>query len=111
MDQIAHRQRIVLQYFELRIALNKANGLRDQMTDLEFELRSSSSEEYIIIKSSGAHHGLRIGTKMNDQYWFANDHSKYEELFKYLVEGVNTLNDTNNLKETLTIWLFRLRVI
>lgn len=111
MDQNAYRQRIVLQYFELRIALNKANGLRDDKTHLEFELKSDDDEEYVIIKSSGAHHGLRIGTKIHTKYWRANDHFKYEELFKYLVEGVNNFNDTNNLTEKLTILLFRLWVI
>ena len=111
MDQIAHRQRIVLQYFELRIELNRANGLRDDKTHLEFELRSDDDEEYIIIKSSGAHHGLRIGTKDSSKYWRVYDNSRYNELFKYLIEGVNTLNDMNNLAQKLTIWLFRLWVI
>lgn len=40
MDQINNRQQLAHQYFQIRIALNQANRLRDDKTDLEFELRS-----------------------------------------------------------------------
>ncbi len=58
MDQIEQRQQLILQYFELRIALNKANGLRDDKSDFEFELISDHDDDYFIIKSSCAYHGL-----------------------------------------------------
>jgi aromatic ring-cleaving dioxygenase len=111
MDQNAYRQSIVLQYFELRIALNKANGLKDDKTHLEFELRSDDDEGYVIIKSSGAHHGLRIATHTKRKYWMAFQDSKYSELNKYLSLGIKSISDPAQINEKLTIWLFKLWVV
>ncbi len=113
MDQIAHRHQIVLQYFELRIALNKANGLRDDKTHLEFEMRSDNDEEYVIIKSSGAHHGLRIACrdKANHNAWHKFQNESYKDLFNYIILGLRTIHETESLNTQLTIWLFRLWVI
>ena len=111
MDQIEQRQRLILQYFEIRIALNKANGLRDHKTHLEFELRSDHETEYVIIKSSGAHHGLRIATKTNRKYWMAYQDNKYEELNKYLTLGIKNISSLDQVNEKLTIWLFKLWVV
>lgn len=113
MDQIAHRQRLVLQYFELRIALNKANGLRDDKTHLEFELRSDNDEDFIIIKSSGAHHGLRVAyrNKVNHNAWHRFENESYKDFFQYIILGLRTIRETESINTKLTLWLFRLWVI
>ncbi len=113
MDQNAYRQRIVLQYFELRIALNKANGLRDDKTHLEFELKSDDDEEYVIIKSSGAHHGLRFAyrKKTTQNLWKKVENENFDDFFLYLLIGLRSVRETDSLNTQLTIWLFRLWMV
>ncbi len=111
MDQIQNRQQLALQYFEIRIALNKANGLRNDKTHLEFELRSTDDEDFVIIKSSGAHNGLRIASKFKNRLWEVNLNSKFIELFIYFVDRIKNLRPNENINEELTIWLFRLWIV
>ncbi len=111
MDQISNRQQLAHQYFEIRIALNKANGTRDAYTDLEFELRSNEDEEFVIIKSSGAHHGLRVAFKCTQRIWETNLNSPFSDLFMYLFERIENLNPDENINTELTVWLRRLWII
>ena len=113
MDQINNRQQLAHQYFEIRIALNKANGSKNDKTDLEFELRSNGVEEFVIIKSSGAHHGLRVATKtskLNSQ-WITIEHPQFNELFIYLLIKIKVMKNFDQLNGELTVWLFRLWMI
>ena len=109
MDQINNRHLMVSQYFGIRIALNRANGLKNLDTELEFELRTSDSDEsYIIIKSNQAKHGLRICHKNQSGHWQPNYMPEYCELSNYLTAGAASIK--NNVNSELTIWLRRLWV-
>jgi hypothetical protein len=39
------------QYFELRIALNKSNKVKDLTSELEFEIRENEDMFFVIIKA------------------------------------------------------------
>ena len=54
------RIQVSQQYFELRNELNRANKTKNKKTELEFVLCDDEEEYYIIIKSTGAEHGLRV---------------------------------------------------
>ncbi len=113
MDQINNRQQLAHQYFQIRIALNQANRLRDDKTDLKFELRSNEDEQFVIIKSSGAYHGLRVANKNTrlSSAWIPINHPKFSELFIYLLIKIKTINNFKDINSELTVWLFKLWMI
>lgn len=100
------------QYFELRRLLNHSNKQRDLQTELEFELRESELEFFIIIKSTGATHGLRLAQKAKGgPYWALTSSERFEDFFKYMFLRIFNLSESEpNLNNELAGWLTRLWV-
>lgn len=100
------------QYFEIRNELNRGNKTKNLKTELEFEIRQNSDEYYIIIKSSGAEHGLRLAYKRKKTVnrWLPLDNELYKDFYNYMFLKINNLNqnDVLNINDTLTSWLLRL---
>lgn len=99
------------QYFELRNELNLSNKTKNLKTDLEFEIRDNKDQQFIIIKSTGAEHGLRVATyQKREKRWFLFNDERYSEFYKYLYIKIQNLNETdfNNINTQLTSWLYRL---
>jgi hypothetical protein len=102
------------QYFELRIALNKSNKVKDLKSELEFELRENNEEFFIIIRSSQAEHGLRIARYVkNHSGWMIYKNHIYQEFYNYMFKKIFLLKPVNNLNinNELTGWLLRLWII
>lgn len=114
MNSELNRTAVGLQYFELRIALNRANRIKNLSTTLEFELRENDSEHFIIIKSTSAENGLCVAIrKTNRKFWELSKIEIYEEFYEYLFYKIRTLTpgDDMNINFILTDWLSRLWVI
>ena len=67
------------QYFELRNELNRANKTKNQKTELEFMLCQDEEEYFVIIRSTGAEHGLRLAymLKVANQRWILFENEMY----------------------------------
>lgn len=100
------------QYFELRNELNRANKTKNQKTALEFLLCQNEEEYFIIIRSTGAEHGLRIAYmhKVALHRWILFENEMYIAFFKYMFLEVSrlSLEDKKNINIKLTNWLVRL---
>ena len=99
------------QYFELRNELNRANKTKNQKTELEFVLCQDEEEYYIIIKSTGAKHGLRIaGRFKHEVFWHLFENEQFMDFYKYMFLKICRLipGDDNNLNEILASWLLSL---
>ncbi len=99
------------QYFEIRNELNRANRIKNLKTELEFEMREGDDEYFIIIKSTGAEHGLRLAfRKKNAALWLRYENELYPDFYKYMFLKISRLNPNNkiNINDTLTSWLLRL---
>ncbi len=102
------------QYFEIRIALNKSNKVKDLTSELEFELRENQEEFFIIIRSTQAEHGLRITTYLKQENeWSIHPNEKYQHFYNYMFKRIFLLNPIEGPKiiSDLTDWLYRLWVI
>lgn len=100
------------QYFELRKLLNQANPLKNQVTELEFELREEEKEFSIIIKSSGAKNGLRTAYyKKQTAQWYVYQNEKFQYFYDYLFTNIKNQKNLNNVVTQLTGWLSRLWII
>lgn len=99
------------QYFELRNELNRANKTKNQKTELEFVIRENDDEHFIVIKSTGAKHGLRLSFRYKKEpFWTPFENETYEVFYKYMFLKISILtsNDDLNINLTLTNWLIRL---
>ena len=114
MNSESTRNQTSQQYFELRNELNRANRTENLKSELEFEIRESEGEYFIIIKSTGAEHGLRLATyKKLRKRWDLFDNEKYSDLYKYLFLKIKLLNTTDfeKVNAQLTSWILGLWVI
>lgn len=100
------------QYFELRNELNRSNKSKNQKTDLEFLIRQNEDEDFIVIKSTEAMHGLRIVFRLKNATgrWFLSDNETYQDFYKYMFIKISQLNQTDELSinNILRTWLFQL---
>jgi len=112
MNSESTRTQASQQYFELRNKLNQANRTKNLKTELEFVLRENDEEYFIILKSTGAEHGLRIAfkTKMTSARWFLVENEIYNDFLKYMYLKISCLNpnDELSLNQVLAGWLLRL---
>lgn len=93
MNSESNRTPSSQQYFEIRNELNRANRTKNLKTELEFEMRESADEHFIVIKSTGAEHGLRIAIYLKlEKRWFLFNDERYTEFFKYLYIKIQDLN-------------------
>jgi hypothetical protein len=102
------------QYFELRIALNKSNKVKDLTSELEFVLRENDEEFFVIIKASQAEHGLQIASYLKKRtYWTMNANISYQDFYKYMFKKIYLININTNrdIDSELASWLSRLWVI
>lgn len=100
------------QYFEFRNELNRANKSKNQKTDLEFLIRQNENEDFIVIKSTEAMHGLRIAFRLKNATgrWFLSDNETYQDFYKYMFIKISQLHQANelNINDILRTWLFQL---
>lgn len=114
MTSDANRIDITKQYFELRNSLNQANRIKNISTELEFELREDEDEYFIVIKSTGAEHGLRLAfRRKNYDFWNMHKNIIYEDFYKYVFIKIQALKPDNDfyINFILTNWLAGLWVI
>lgn len=114
MNSELNRMAASQQYFELRIALNRANRIKNLKTELEFEIRENEEEYFVIIKSTAAEHGFRIATyKKEKNEWTLFDNENYADFFKYMYEKIFLLtpSSADNFSTDLASWLSRLWII
>lgn len=97
------------QYFELRNELNRANKSKNQKTELEFVLCQNEEEYFIIIRSTGAKHGLRMAYihKVALHRWILFENEKYNAFYKFMFSKISTLSleDDKDTNTILTNWL------
>lgn len=106
-----NRTQVSQQYFEIRNELNRSNRIENMKTELEFEIRENEVEWFIIIKSTGAKHGIRLATyKKIRNRWVLFHNEKYNEFYKYLFLKIKLLSadDYKKINSLLTSWLQRL---
>jgi len=114
MTSDTNRIEVTKQYFELRNSLNQANRIKNISTELEFELRENDEEHFIILKSTGAEHGLRLAFRnKNDDFWKMDKNEIYEDFYRHIFVKIQTLKPDNDFEINfiLTNWLARLWVI
>lgn len=77
-------------------------------------LCEDEEEYYIIIKSTGAKHGLRVAYmhKVANQRWILFENEMYNDFYKYMFLKISSfsLDDEKNTNIVLTNWLIRLWV-
>lgn len=94
--------------------MNCANKIKNLVTELEFELRENDEEYFIIIRSSGAQHGLRLAFSYKDQHqWTLFENEIYTDFYKYMFKKIITLDIQNKqcINTVLTDWLLRLWIV
>ena len=99
------------QYFELRNELNRANKTKNQKTEIEFVIHDNQEEYFIIIKSTGAEHGLRMAGRFKHEiFWHSFENERFTDFYKYMFLKICRLlpGDDKNLDEILASWLLRL---
>ncbi len=114
MNSTSIRTQTSQQYFELRTELNRANRTKNLKTELEFEIRENEDEHFIVIKSTGAVHGLRLANRYKTaEQWIMFENAIYADFYKYMFLKIRQLNlaDESNINITLTNWLLRLWMI
>ncbi len=114
MTSDTNRIEAAKQYFEIRNLLNRSNRIKNISTELEFELRENDEEYFIILKSTGAEHGLRLANKLkNEKEWRLYKNDLFEIFYSYMFKKIYLLEQLNTtyVNLQLTSWLLRLWVI
>ncbi len=75
-------------------------------------LCQDEEEYFVIIRSTGAEHGLRLAhmLKVANQRWILFENEMYNDFYKYMFLKISSLSldDKKNTNIVLTDWLLRL---
>lgn len=105
MNSFVNERQAKLEYIALRTALNRANKLKNEESELEFMIQNVDDDPHLIIKSSKALSGLATCYYIEKpDRWMAARSGLYMQFFIMVSFEISTITKTKEFKTSIHIF-------